>query len=133
MKHRFIRIATLAVCLVIIGGVVATSSASASNIDDKRAQAAQLQREIEANGEQISMLAERYDGAQLRLDDARQNIARVEARLEAARAETVRIGGVASRRAAAVHGRRRAVADRLDERSDCERGGKSVRVRGRRR
>jgi cell wall-associated NlpC family hydrolase len=102
MKHRFARPTISAVCVALVG-LVGMPSASASKIDDKKALAAQLQREIDANGEQISMLAERYDGARLRLDDARQNIARVEGRLAAARAESHRIGAVAQRRAAALY------------------------------
>ncbi len=99
MKHRFARPTALAMCIAFVGGLVGISTASASKIDDKKAQAAELQREIDANGEQISMLAEQYDGAQLRLDDARANIVRVESQLAAARERANHIRAVVARRA----------------------------------
>lgn len=103
MKHRFARLAVLGMCIALVGGLVGASTASASKIDDKKAEAAQLQREIDANGEQISMLAERYDGAQLRLDAAQQNIARVERQLAAAQENARRTRALAARRGADLY------------------------------
>ncbi len=97
------RRASLGLCIALVGCFVATTSVSASPVDDKKAQAAQLQREIDANGEQISMLAERYDGAQIRLEDARTKITQVEAELASARSETNRIATTAAKRAAELY------------------------------
>lgn len=99
MKHRFARLGVLGMCIALVGGLVGAAPVSASKIDDKKAQAEQLQREIDANGEQISMLAERYNGARLRLDDAKRRIGGVEVQLAAAQADTERIQAIASRRA----------------------------------
>jgi len=103
VRHPLPRLLVLGVCVALAIGPLGRSAASASPIDDKKAQAQELQREIDANGEQISMLAERYDGAQLRLDAARQGIANVEAELVAARSETNRVGAIARSRAAELY------------------------------
>ena len=103
MKHRFARLAVSGVCIALVGGLVGTATASASKIDDKQAQAEQLQREIDANGEKISTLAERYDGARLRLDDAQRKITGVANALAAARADTNRIRAITGRRAADLY------------------------------
>jgi peptidoglycan DL-endopeptidase CwlO len=103
MKQRFARLAVSGVCTALLSSVLFAATASASTIEGKKAQAAQLQRQIDANGEKISALAEQYDGAKLRLDDATQNIARVQSRLVAAQSEAQRIGRVAHRRAVALY------------------------------
>jgi peptidoglycan DL-endopeptidase CwlO len=103
MKQRFARPVIAGVCIALVSSMLVAATASAATIADKRAQAEQLQRQIDANGEQISVLAEQYDGARLRLDAANKNIARVQSRLVAAQAHTLRIGRTASRRAAALY------------------------------
>ena len=54
MKHRFARLATSGVCIALVGGALTTAVASASPINDKKAQAQELQAQIEANGETVS-------------------------------------------------------------------------------
>ncbi len=102
MKLRMAGPTALGICILLVGGLVAPS-ASASKIEAKQAEAARLQREIDANGEQISMLVERYDGAQLRLDEAKLEIVRVEAGLAAARAQARRVRAIVARRAANLY------------------------------
>jgi cell wall-associated NlpC family hydrolase len=103
MKQRFARLIITGVCIALVSSMLVAATASAATIADKKAQAEQLQRQIDANGEQISALAEQYNEAQLRLDEAKQNIARVQSRLAAAQSDTVRIGRMASRRAVALY------------------------------
>jgi cell wall-associated NlpC family hydrolase len=103
MKHRLARLSVLGACIALAVSLVITTSAGASNIDDKRAQAQELQRQIDANGEQISMLAERYDGARIRLDDAQRNIDRVTAELTEARLRTSQLRTVVASRGVALY------------------------------
>jgi cell wall-associated NlpC family hydrolase len=103
MKQRFARLAITGVCIALLSSSFVVATASAATIADKKAQAAQLQRQIDANGEQISALAEQYDGARLRLDEAKKNIVRVQSRLADAQSDTQRIGRMASRRAVALY------------------------------
>ncbi len=103
MKHRFARLAAAGMGIALIVSLLSVATAGASPVDDKRAQATKLQRDIEANGEKISMFAEHYDEAKLRLDDATTNIAHVEDRVASAQAETERIRGIVGKRVIAMY------------------------------
>ncbi len=103
MKHRFARLAAAGMSIALIASVLSVGSASAATVDDKRAQAQKLQQEIEANGEKISRLAEHYDEAKLRLDDATMNIARVQERVAGAQAQTDRIRALVGQRVVAMY------------------------------
>jgi cell wall-associated NlpC family hydrolase len=87
--------------------VVAVGPVAAAPIDDKRAEAAAIQDQVEANGQQIGALAEAFNGAQLRFDQAQLAITEAEAEIAAAKAEVQRIRALIRERAAAVY--RRAV------------------------
>jgi cell wall-associated NlpC family hydrolase len=112
--RNLIRNITLILIITMIGAVVAISvdgtrdRAGATPIDDKRAQAAAIQDQIDANGEEIGALAEQFNGAQLRLDEANQQITDAQAHIDAAKAEVARIKGLVRDRAASVY--RRALA-----------------------
>jgi cell wall-associated NlpC family hydrolase len=103
MKHRFARLAIGGMCVALLAGALAPAVASATSVGDKRARAQRLQREIDANGEKISMLAERYDAAKIDLDAATTKIDEVQARTAAAQADTDRIETIVARRAAAMY------------------------------
>jgi len=103
MKLRFARLIVSSVCIAFLAGALVPSAASASTIDDQRAEAQRLQQQIDANGEKISMLAERYDAAELRLDTAKKETARVQRRLAGAQAETARLQTQVGRRAASMY------------------------------
>ena len=66
--------------------------ASADELSDKRKEAAELERELEADGARVSQAAERYNRAQLELDEVRStleraktDLARADERMRAAR------------------------------------------------
>lgn len=103
MKHRFARLAIGGMCIALLAGTSVPAVASAATVGDKKAQALRLQQEIDANGEKISMLAERYDAAKIDLDAATTKINEVQARTAAAQAETDRIERLVGRRAAAIY------------------------------
>ncbi|HEX7276752.1 MAG TPA: hypothetical protein VF244_05200, partial [Acidimicrobiales bacterium] len=73
--------------------------ATAAPIDDKRAEAARLQDQLEAQGEQVSIMAERYNRARLKVAEVEENVAQTEA--EVARSDE-RLKVVKNRLAAAA-------------------------------
>ena len=77
--------------------------AAATPIDDKKAQAAAIQAQIEANSHQIEALGERYDGAVLALQQAQAAVADASARIDATRAEVRRMRDLVRERAASVY------------------------------
>lgn len=91
--------------------------AAAAPVDDKRAQAARIQAQIDANGEKVSAAAEAYNGAIYKLEQAETEIANAQARVAANEAETDRLRALVNDRAATVY--KQAVA-----------GGASVDARG---
>ena len=93
----------LAVVAVLLGVAAIAAPALGAPIDDKRAQAAALEAEINANAEQLSALNEQVMAAQADVDAAAAQIADSEAAIAAARDETRRLEKLVSERAAAVY------------------------------
>jgi len=79
------------------------AAASASPIDDKRAEASRIQDSIDANGERISILTENYNEARLKIEEATAGIADAETRLDEAAAESRRLSGILQGRAAELY------------------------------
>jgi cell wall-associated NlpC family hydrolase len=102
MKHRLAQLVVVVMCVGLLGAVVPAQTA-ASPIDDKQAQAEQLQREIDANGERISMLAEQYNGAMLHLEEAKRELSRVEAERASAEHSTAVLRSRVAARGAALY------------------------------
>ncbi len=111
-------VASLLLAASVVAPLIGASGAAAAPIDDKRAEAAALQDEIEANGRRIGELAEEFNGAQLRLDQAQAAIDTAQARIDAARAEVARIKALVALRGASVY--RRAVQGRSLEGIDYD-------------
>ena len=105
MRHFRNITLTVLISLAVIGAADGGRVAGADPIEDKRAQAAAIQDQIDANGERISALAEQFNAAQLRLDEADRAIADAQARIDAARAEVARIKHLVELRAASVYRR----------------------------
>jgi peptidoglycan DL-endopeptidase CwlO len=87
--------------------VVATAAfpalSGASPIDDKRRQAAELQRQIDANDHEIVTLSERLNGATYRRTQAEAGIAEAQRRTDAAIAQRKKIRDILGRRAAQIY------------------------------
>ena len=77
--------------------------AGAAPVDAKRKQAQALEASISANGARISALAEQLNGARIRVSQAQAGIAEAQFRTAAAQAETNRIEGLLSNRAATIY------------------------------
>ena len=76
-RHR--RLLGICVGFALLLPLVGQPLASAAPIDDKRAEAARLLDQLEAQGEQVSLMAERYNRARLKVDEVEAGIAETEA------------------------------------------------------
>jgi cell wall-associated NlpC family hydrolase len=83
--------------------VLPAATSGASPIDDKRRQAAELQRQIEANDHQIVTLSEQLNGARYRISQAEAAIAEAQRRMDAAVARKKKIRAILGRRAAEIY------------------------------
>ncbi|MCY7290153.1 MAG: NlpC/P60 family protein, partial [Cryobacterium sp.] len=99
VKRRFPVL--LAVALSV--AFVPVSAADGAPVDDKRAQAAQLQAAIDENGRKIDSTSEEANGARYRLDQATAAAADAQARIAVAAAEADRLRGVLRERAVSVY------------------------------
>lgn len=105
-RRRRARLLHVALALAMSAGALAPglgAAASASPIDDKRAEASRIQDSIDANGERISILTENYNEARLKIEEATAGIADAETRLDEAAAESRRLSGILQGRAAELY------------------------------
>src|SRR5438067_12068399 len=58
------------------------AAASADPIDDKRAEAARIQDQLEAQGEKVSIAAEQFNRAQLHVQDVQDSLAKAQSDLQ---------------------------------------------------
>ena len=105
MNLRPIRLVPILLSVTLSAAIVPVGRAGAAPVDDKRAQAAQLQSEIDANGRKIDALSEAANGARYRLDQATVARDDAQARIDAAKAETIRLRGLLRGRALDVYKR----------------------------
>jgi cell wall-associated NlpC family hydrolase len=89
--------------LAIAATSLAPVLAGAAPIDDRRAQAQELEGKINATAEQLAALNEQIKGVQDQVDEANATIADAETRIAAAQAEVVRVKELVRQRAAAVY------------------------------
>ena len=99
------RFAVLLVVSVAAGSVVPSTGtrASASPIDDKKAEAARLADAINANGDKISALDEQMNGARLALQDAQSKIEAAKQQIDAARQRSYALKAALGKRAASIY------------------------------
>jgi len=99
MNHRPIRLIPLLLVAALAASLAPTAIASAAPVDDKRAEAAALQSQIDTNGRKIDALSEEANGARYRRDQAQATRDDAQQRIEAAQAERSRLRGLLSKRA----------------------------------
>lgn len=87
MQHRSARPIAVLLALVALGATIGVPEASGAPIDDKRAQASRLQQQIDANGDRIAALGERYNGARIAYQQATAGIADAQRRFDLAQRE----------------------------------------------
>lgn len=102
MKVRHVRLLPV-LAIALAAPAVAAAPAPGAPIDDLRAEAEELNAELEANGAEIARLGEELDAAQARLDRARAIVADSEERIDAAEARIRELKALIAERAAAVY------------------------------
>jgi cell wall-associated NlpC family hydrolase len=102
MNLRAARLVPILIVGLATPAVLATS-ALASPVGDKRAQAERLQAEISANGAKTDALSEQYNGAQLELSDAKQAVAAAQIQTAAAQQRTRQLQKLLADRAASIY------------------------------
>jgi cell wall-associated NlpC family hydrolase len=100
---RALTLITITLVLATAGSLIGPVTAPAAPIDDKQAQAAELERQITENGRRIDALNEQVNSAQLALVAASDTIALADAQVAAARAKTRDLRRQLAERAAAVY------------------------------
>jgi cell wall-associated NlpC family hydrolase len=95
----------IAALALVVGLVplISVGRAHADPIDDKRAEAQQLQSEIDANGAQLDALSERYNGAQYRFEQAQAAAAEAQQKLDATTAEVAHLRTLVNQRGAELY------------------------------
>jgi cell wall-associated NlpC family hydrolase len=96
------------VLLCAVGGLLGTipvNTASAAPIDDLRAQAADIEQQMNEVGTQLGNLWEQIKAKQFEIDEAKQAIADSQAGIVSAQAEVARITDLVRERAATVYRR----------------------------
>ena len=101
--RRVRRIPFVLVVVALTCGALTPLRASGSPIDDKKAEAAHLEAEIQANGDRIAALGEQYNGAVLAYQEATAAVAEAQRRLLTAKKETARLSELVSVRAAELY------------------------------
>jgi cell wall-associated NlpC family hydrolase len=98
-----LRIPVAVVSATLLLGALAPMRASGDTIDDKKAQAQQIQDEIDSNGARISALTEQYNGAVLAYQNAQAKVAEAKQRLAVAEREQSRLSDLVAARGAALY------------------------------
>ena len=100
---RVLSLIAMTLALATAASVIGPVSAPAAPIDDKQAQAAELEQQITENGRKIDALNEQINSAQITLDAANDTIVHADAQVAAAMAKTRDLRRQLARRAAAVY------------------------------
>lgn len=103
MNLRPIRLTALVLVTASLVTAGLSTGAGASPIGDKKAQADQLQREVDAQAEKIGVLGEQIHEAELKLQDAESDIATAEAGLRKAKADDARLRSIMRERAVTIY------------------------------
>jgi peptidoglycan DL-endopeptidase CwlO len=89
--------------VVALVPLISVGRAHGDPIDDKRAEAQQLQNEIDANGAELDALSERYNGAQYRFEQAQAAAAEAQQKLDATTAEVAHLRTLVNERGAELY------------------------------
>jgi len=122
MQRRALRLIPLILVAAVAASALGAPSAHSAPLDDKKAQAKQLEQQITENGRRIDALNEQINSAQIALDEANTAITTAEAQVAAATKKTKELRAELGQRAAALY-RGSAVTDgvaNLDARNALE-------------
>lgn len=93
----------VAIVALSFGALAPLRASGAATIESKKAEAAQLQAEIDANGDRIAALGEQYNGAVLEYERATAAVSHAQRRLVNAEAHAAKLSQLVSIRAAALY------------------------------
>ena len=102
MTIRF-RIPVVAMAAMLTLGVLSPLRAGSTTIDDKKAQAADIEAEIQANGDKIAALCEQYNGAVLDYENSKAAVAEAKRNLAKAEAQHGELSDLVAARGAALY------------------------------
>ena len=88
MNKRAIQLLMLALAVTTVGSLMSPVFATAAPIDEKQAEAAQLEQQITENGRRMDALNEQINSAQIALDEANVTIVTANLQVAAATAKT---------------------------------------------
>lgn len=91
------------VMAMMLFGVLSPLRASGTTIDDKKAQAAQLEAAIQKNGDEIAALSEAYNGAVLAYQTAQAGVAEAKRQLATAVAQNRQLSDLVAARGAVLY------------------------------
>jgi cell wall-associated NlpC family hydrolase len=97
------KVSGVVIVALVAAGVLPSAIAEGSPLEDKQRQAAALEAQINANLGRMEVLAEKYNGARYRAEQAQAGIAESERRTAAAQAETNKIEDQLNARAARIY------------------------------
>lgn len=100
---RFRRAPLVVVAALLAFGALTPLGASGSTIDSKKAEAAQLEAEIQANGDKIAALGEQYNGAVLAYNNATAAVVEAHRLLVTAQRSAGKLSSLVSIRAAVLY------------------------------
>jgi len=97
------RLIPLALAVASLSALILPTHGFAAPIDDKRAQAAQLEAQINANAQKLGALNEQINDAQVELDTANNAIAEADAQVAAAKERTSELRKIVAQRAVTLY------------------------------
>ena len=103
LAQRRLRFIMVGLAAVMVAPLLAPLSAAAAPIDDKQAEAAQLEQQITENGRKLDALNEQINSAQIALDEANVTIATANEQVATASAKAKQLRDELARRAAVVY------------------------------
>ena len=126
MNKRAIQLLMLALAVTIVASLMSPVFATAAPIDEKQAEAAQLEQQITENGRRMDALNEQINSAQIALDEANGTIVTADLQVAAATAKAKDLRAQLAQRAVSVYRQSSSggVSD-LDAKSTTELGARS--------
>jgi len=101
--NRNLRAPVIVVTAMMVFGALSPLRASGSTIDDKKAEAAQLEQEIQSNGDRIAALGEQYNGAVLEYQSSQAAVADAKRHLASAEAQRQQLSDLVAARGAELY------------------------------
>jgi cell wall-associated NlpC family hydrolase len=103
VTRNSLRVPVAVVSATLIFGALGPMRASGTTLDDKKAQAEQLQNQIDENGNKIAALGEKYNGAVYDYQKAQEGVSEAKQHLAAAQAAQDKLSAQVAERGAVLY------------------------------